>query len=229
MNRKIQLVIFDMDGVILDSEPLHYRAKLKIFDSLGLKETFDLQKYVGRPNQELWARVIRENGLSEKPGDLERRQYQLILNDIRTERIQATAGLPQLLESLKKCGVRMAVASSSDRWYVDTVADILEISPYFCCLTGGDEVARQKPQPDLYRKILEKTGLPASASIAVEDSELGVSAALAAGIRCLGYANPTSGTQNLSGAERKITAMDQVFDYISRDSAAGMEKRKLPE
>jgi beta-phosphoglucomutase-like phosphatase (HAD superfamily) len=90
---KIDLVIFDVDGVIFDSEPLHYRAKLEILRSYGLNETFDLKEYVGKPNKDLWSKIITENNLKVDPDKLEMRQFNLILGYIFKEHLTPTKGL----------------------------------------------------------------------------------------------------------------------------------------
>ncbi len=210
----LQLVAFDVDGVLLDSEPLHYRAKVEILNGFGLRETFDLKQYVGKPNLELWKRVIEENHLRADPAALEKKQFELILNYICTERIPLSRNLRELLDFISEKKIPMAVASSSSRSYVDSILNHFGLTGYFCGSVTGDEVERQKPAPDVYLKLLRERAASASDSIAVEDSEMGIAAASAAGIRCLGYRNPSSGLQNLSEAYRVITDLKQAADYI---------------
>ncbi|EPR10484.1 HAD family hydrolase [Ruminiclostridium papyrosolvens] len=212
--RKINLVIFDVDGVIFDSEPLHYRAKLEILQSYGLNETFNLKEYVGKPNRDLWTKVIKENNLNANPQELEMRQFNLILGYVEKEKIQPTKGLEKLLTELSKNNYDTAIASSSNRYYVSRVLDIFQLSGYFDYSVTGDEVKFQKPSPDIYQKVLSISGIPKDSAIAIEDSTSGLRAAVSAGISCIGYRNPTSGNQDLFLADAIIQELGQIKDYI---------------
>ncbi len=214
MKHKIELVIFDVDGVLLDSEPLHYRAKVEILQSYGLGETFDLGEYVGKPNRDLWTRIIQENHLNADPSELEKRQFNLILSYIRGDHLTETKGLLKLLTTLCDLHIQVAAASSSNRYYVDDILDYFSLKQYFCYSVTGDEVKFQKPSPDIYQKVLSLAGVSRENAIAIEDSKAGTQAAASAGIRCLGYRNPTSGEQDLSLAACMITGLEQVIDFI---------------
>lgn len=214
LKRKIKLAIFDVDGVIIDSEPLHYRAKLEILRSHGLGETFNLKEYVGKPNKDLWTKIIRENELNVNPGDLEMQQFDLILSYVYKEHLSPTKGLVNLLISLKEYCISAAVASSSNRYYVSHVLDYFGLNEYFAYSVTGDEVQFQKPSPDIYKKALQLSGISSDDAIAIEDSTAGVQAAISAGIRCLGYQNPTSGMQDLTLADGIIQELGQVMEYI---------------
>ncbi len=212
--RKINLVIFDVDGVIFDSEPLHYRAKLEILQSYGLNESFDLKEYVGKPNKDLWTRIINENNLNASHEELEMRQFNLILGYVKNENILPSKGLEELLTELRKNNYKTAIASSSNRYYVSCVLDNFRLSGYFDYSVTGDEVKFQKPSPDIYQKVLSISGVQKDSAIAIEDSTSGVQAAVSAGIACIGYRNPTSGMQDLFRATAVIEELGQVKEYI---------------
>ncbi len=217
MKNKINLVIFDVDGVILDSEPLHYNAKVEILRSYGLNETFDLKEYIGKPNKDLWSKIIKENHLDIEPGDLEMQQFNLILKYIENDHITPTKGLVELLTTLKKLNICLAIASSSNRYYVNHILNYLGLNQYFAHTVTGDEVSFQKPYPDIYKKILSISGIPACNAVAIEDSTSGVQAAVSAGIKCLGYQNLSSGMQNLSLADYTINEIGQAVGYIVQE------------
>ncbi len=218
LKSNIKLVIFDVDGVIFDSEPLHYRAKLDILHSYGLGETFDLKDYVGKPNKDLWTRIIKENKLNVSPGDLEMQQFDLIISYVYKEHLSPTKGLVDLLDFLKESCIHMAVASSSNRYYVSHILEFFGLNKYFTYSVTGDEVRFQKPSPDIYQKTLQLSGICSDNVIAIEDSTAGVQAAVSAGIKCLGYQNPTSGMQNLSLATGIIQELGQVVEYITHEA-----------
>ncbi|EGD49345.1 HAD-superfamily hydrolase, subfamily IA, variant 3 [Ruminiclostridium papyrosolvens DSM 2782] len=214
VERKKDLVIFDVDGVIFDSEPLHYRAKLEILQSYGLNETFNLKEYVGKPNKDLWTKIIKENNLNANQEELELRQFNLILDYVKKQKIQPTNGLEQLLSELKKNNYKIAIASSSNRYYISRVLEYFHISGYFDYSVTGDEVKFQKPSPDIYQKVLSISGIKKDSTIAIEDSASGVRAAASAGITCIGYRNLTSGVQDLFLADAIIQELIQVKNYI---------------
>ncbi len=211
---KIKLVIFDVDGVIFDSEPLHYRAKLEILQSYGLNESFNLKQYVGKSNKVLWTRIIKENNLNANPEELEMRQFNLILGYVKNENILPSKGLEKLLTELRTNNYKIAIASSSNRYYVSRVLDYFRLSGYFDYSVTGDEVKFQKPSPDIYQKVLSISGIQEDNAIAIEDSASGVQAAVSAGIACIGYRNPTSGIQDLLQTAAVIEELGQVKEYI---------------
>ncbi len=218
LKTNIKMVIFDVDGVIFDSEPLHYRAKLEILHRYGLGETFNLKDYVGKPNKDLWTKIISENKLNVNPGDLEMLQFDLILSYVYKEHLSPSKGLVNLLTLLKKSCIDIAVASSSNRYYVSHILEYFGLNEYFTYSVTGDEVRFQKPSPDIYQKILQLSGICSDNAIAIEDSAAGVQAAVSAGINCLGYQNPTSGMQDLSLATGIVQELGQVVEYITDEA-----------
>jgi beta-phosphoglucomutase len=210
----IQLVIFDLDGVIVDSEPLHDAAKHAILDHLGIQKDVDFSRSVGYPLHELWLKFIKEYNLSQSPAELERMQYDFIIGQMRERQIPLSNGLTDVLKQLRQQDIRLAVSSSSNRYYVDRVLEYYQLSDWFEATVGGDEVPEKKPAPDGYLRALELAGVPASAAVAIEDSEAGSLSAKAAGITCIGYRNPTSGEQNLASVDMIINSLSEISTII---------------
>lgn len=214
MKKQIELVIFDLDGVILNSEPLHDNAKRRILSEAGVDKNVDLAWSVGRPNKELWNMMIDKYGLKKTADELEKTQYMYILEEIEEKQINLTNGLIELLDWLKEKNKKIGLASSSNRFYVLAILRYYKISTYFSYIVGGDEVDRKKPSPDVYLKVLGLSGESANNSIALEDSKAGSEAAVSAGISCVGYLNPTSGEQELSKCIATISHIEQIKDLI---------------
>ncbi len=216
MKKTVEMVAFDLDGVIADTEPLHRRAKERIFAEIGflgdVAEGIDLDDFIGLPNSELWTMVLERCGAPFSPAELERRQYDAILEQLRDNATPPSRGLFELLERLEDAGVRCGMFSSSDFYYVERVLSFFGLSGRFSPLITGDRVARRKPAPDGYLRLIEQSGLPPSRIVAVEDSRAGVASATAAGLRCIGYANPTSGNQNLEAATLRVAALGEIPD-----------------
>jgi len=205
----IRLVIFDMDGVILDSEPLHNRAREILLKQFGVNEP--AEDMVGKSNKETWEPVIEKYGIPYTQPKIERMQHEIVMKILNDENIQPTEGLMELINELEKRRITMAVASSSARWFVDHVLDYYKIkNKFFCTLTGND-VNNYKPHPEIYRKCLEICGFSANETIAIEDSDSGQASAVSANIKCIGYKNPGSGNQKL---ERGFVTIDRMIDVV---------------
>lgn len=212
---KPELIVFDLDGVIADTEPLHKEAKLRIMRKLGLANSVDLDRHIGRPNSELWKAVIEENGVSLTPAELERMQYDSILGQLAENGTPLSKGLPGLLDVVvSRLGLAAAVCSSSDRYYVDRVLAHFDLRERFAAVVGGDEVPQKKPAPDAYLLAVERAGSVPGRSVAIEDTAAGVASALAAGLACAGYVNPTSGRQDLTGTFMRASSLGDIADWL---------------
>jgi len=204
--------IFDMDGVLINSEPLHARSRLAVLESLGVTTDMDMSLVIGSSPLAFWQSMIEKYGLDASALNLERIQLAVLIDMIIKEKCQPPDGLFELLDALEGMGVAMAVGSSSRRMLVETVLDYLGIASRFKVVITGDDVKNLKPAPDIYLMAMERLGTDKSQAVAVEDSHLGVRAALAAGIPCIGYRNPTSPNQDLSAATYKVDSLLQVLD-----------------
>lgn len=209
---EIKMIIFDMDGVILDSEPLHEEARQEMFREMNivLDETFP--DPVGKATDEFWALIFQRLGMEGDAKAKGVQHYRLVAEMVERNHIGASEGLVDVLQWAKKKGIKTAIASSSPRFLVDEVMRLLGIGKYFDCTVSGDEVERRKPNPDIYLKVLEEMGMTAEEAVAVEDSGTGVKAAKAAGIYCFGYLNPTSGPQEIGMADCQIRHLNEIME-----------------
>lgn len=212
---RIKLVIFDLDGVLLDSEPLHENAKRKILGDFGINEKIDLSWSVGQPNKKLWEKLIGKFNIEKTAEELEKNQYDYILEDIKQHHIEMSKNLIELLQWLRNNEITIGLASSSNRYYVDSILCYYEISSFFDYIVAGDEVPQKKPEPDAYLKVLSLSGKSAKETIAIEDSKAGIAAAVSAGIPCIGYKNMTSGQQDLSKSNYQINGINELIGIIS--------------
>ncbi len=202
---EVQLVAFDLDGVVADTEPLHKASKermLRRFGVIGPGEEIDVRRCVGFTNAQYWEEMrALHPGIPGTLDELEDAQLQGILDLIAERRLPPSEGLLPLLRALSARGVRIGLYSSSNRFYIDRVLEGYGLAHFFAAVVGGNEVRRRKPFPDGYLKVAELAGVPPERAVAVEDSAAGVDAAKAAGMRAVGYRNPTSGDQDLSRAD----------------------------
>lgn len=209
--------IFDMDGVLINSEPLHARSRLAVLESLGVSTDMDMSTVIGSSTLAFWENMVRKYHLDETAANLERTQMTLLIDMMKKEKCPPPPGLFELLDALEGMGIGMAVGSSSRRMLVEAVLDYLGITSRFKAVITGDDVENLKPAPDIYLLAMERIGADMSQAVAIEDSRLGIQAALAAGIPCIAYKNPTSPNQDLSAATYRVDALLQVLDLRKGD------------
>ena len=207
-----RMIVFDMDGVILDSEPLHENARQMMFQKYGIIPDASFPQAVGKSSSGFWRQVFAICGLEGDAYALEAEQYALVAKQIKDNHLLPSDGLREVFCWAKKRGMKIGLASSSTRILVDHVLDLMKIREFFDCTVSGDEIARKKPAPDAYLKVLEITGIPAEDAAAVEDSSAGIASAKEAGLYCFGYDNPTSGEQDLEQADRIISHLKEIIE-----------------
>lgn len=179
-------LIFDMDGVMVDSNPFHLRKWEKLLNEHGIP--FDLEELpkqiVGHRNGEL-LRTFFGPGLTAE----ERRALIEELEEKFRVAFKPHAaplpGLRELIVQASEAGIAMAVASSAMRKNVEFVVDALGLRPYFRFLLNGDEVTHAKPDPEIYLKAAGKLGFDPGQCVAFEDSFVGIEAVKNAGMKCV--------------------------------------------
>lgn len=218
----MKCLIFDMDGVILDSEPLHEEARQLMYQEMNITVDESFPNPVGRSCSGFWKEILE---MLNMPGDCKEcqtRQYDLVAKLIEEKKVPTSDGLLEILEWAKSNNIIIGLASSSTRRLVDETLRILKIADYFDYTVSGDEVTKKKPSPEPYLRVLELAGVSPNCAVAVEDSRSGVTSAKAAGLYCFGYVNPTSGNQDLSNADRLIQNLNEIKEsyYLAIDIGA---------
>lgn len=214
----LKAVIFDMDGVILNSEPEHYKVEHLFFEDLGIdKKMIYYEDYVGLSSRKMWTEIRDKFHLNWSVDDLVAESTRRIMAHFEKIEIKAMEGLEDFLDFLKNENMLMAVASSSPKCLIDLIIGRLGIGHYFEVLVSGDEVNRGKPHADIYYRTAELLGVSRKTCIVIEDSANGVQAALRAGMRCIGFFNIGSGNQNLSMCETVVRSYDGLGLKLLKD------------
>ena len=183
----IKAVIFDMDGVIADTEPLHEKARNALLAELKLDVEKISPTAIGRSKRAFWGEVVGRYSLPYTADELTVREFGVLMDIAKKSGLRPSDGLPDLLSFLKERNIKAAVASSSDRTYVEYILGLIGLGEYFCAAACGDGVATAKPAPDVYLRALALCGARAEETLAVEDSDTGARAAAAALIPCVAY------------------------------------------
>lgn len=207
--------IFDMDGVIIDSEPLHLKAKLEALQSFGLDvtaESLHYERYVGRSAKEFFQDIAAKFPECKASWlEMAEKKHEIYIDMLKNDdTIQPIAGIPELLARLKANDYKIGLGSSSIIPVVTMVLTRFGIIDYFQCITGGNEVPQTKPSPAIYLLAAERLGVEPANCTVIEDANAGVRAAKAAGMHCIAYLNPNSGKQDLSLADQLIKSYDEI-------------------
>lgn len=199
----IETIIFDMDGVIIDSEPIHMQIERELFDELGLDiSEKEHQNYVGASSIELWSAMVKKESLKISPEKLVDIKEERYLNHLKTaSELKPLDGVMDVIVHLHKAEKRLAVASSATRLEIEYILKKLQLRSYFSCVVSGAELERSKPDPQIFLTVSSITKTPPEQCCVIEDSRNGVEAAKSAGMNCIGFKNPNSGNQDLSNSD----------------------------
>lgn len=187
----VQAVIFDMDGVIVDSHPVHKKAWRRFLDSQG-KEVHeqDLDFILdGRKKEDILRHFLGEL-TTEQIDRLGHEKEMLFREEARAE-LRAVEGIEELLGNLSRANIKLGVASSGSDTRVQFVLRKLRLLEYFSAVVAGDAVPAGKPDPAIFRLTSQKLAVGPKEILVFEDSVSGVRAAKAAGMRCVGIAEPS--------------------------------------
>lgn len=194
MSERIVTVVFDLDGLLVDTEPLSYRAwaaLLKRDWGVTLGEA-DHALMVGTHGLATWTILRDRLGLAiDLPTDLPRLSAlrEAFYLDVLAGDVTPMPGAIELVRACHAAGLRLGIASSSTLPQIEGIVARLGLAPFFDALTSGHEVPASKPDPAIYRLACARLGVEPRECVALEDSGPGVLAARAAGLRCLAVPN----------------------------------------
>lgn len=206
-------VIFDMDGVILDSEPLHYESEKKVLARLGHDYTRDVhRKYIGYANEHtFWQDLRNEYGISLNIQTLILKKRNYFLKHLSHITIIKPAII--LLEKLKKAAIPVALASSSSMKFITAILEKFSLTQFFSIIQSGDDVKHGKPAPDIFPISVKKLNIKPVNCIVVEDTHNGVKTGRAAGMTVIAVPNKYTEMHDFSLADHRLSSPDQ-FDEL---------------
>ena len=182
----IKAIIFDMDGLMIDSERITFECYQEILKGMNL--TMDEEFYkilLGKPLKGIYQRFYDVYGNDFPIEDVIKDVHALMAKRFETEGVPIKTGLKSLLEYLKENNYKTIVATSSNRDRVDTILSQAQITDYFDDSICGDEVTKGKPNPEVFLKSCQKLGVNVDEAIVLEDSEAGIQASYDAGIKVI--------------------------------------------
>lgn len=216
MRLKIRAVIFDMDGVLTDSEPLINAAAIQMFKEKGLAvQPDDFLAFVGTGEERYVGGVAEKYHFPLDAAAGKQRTYEIYL-DLVASQLEAFPGVHQLISTCRQAGLRVAVASSADR--IKVVANLQKIGlppESWDAVLTGENVTHKKPSPDIFLLTAQSLGLQPEECVVVEDAVNGLQAAKAAGMRCVAVAHTLPASQ----LDRADVVRKKISDVMLADLA----------
>lgn len=211
-------VIFDMDGVLVNSEPHHQIIERGMFDEMELPVSEEEHReFMGMASDEMWAALIGRYNLTQTKEELMDKNNEYIIryfSDLRDPYV--IPGVKNFLEVLEQRKVPVAVASSSSASVVDHLLEGGGLSRFFDIRVSGQMVEKSKPEPFIYYHTAELLKVDPDTCLVIEDSTNGILSAKAAGMYCVAYQGVGYGGQDQSMADLIIRDFDELREIFSR-------------
>ena len=214
----LKAVIFDMDGVIVDSESIHRVAYQKMFDEFEIEVSPELYaSFTGKATLPICQYVCSSFNLKISPEILVacKRKYFKELFDEDTS-FKLLEGILELIQEYHKKELILVLASSASMININRIFKRFDLDPYFISKLSGADLKASKPHPEIFKNAAKASGFLPSECMVIEDSTNGINAAKAAGIYCVGYNSVYSKNQSYDDADLIITNFNEIsFDKIT--------------
>lgn len=191
-----------MDGVIVDTEPVHKYAYFKHFEELKIDVSEELYAtFTGNSTKNVYQKIKDQFGIFTEVEELVLRKRSLFNDAFDTKPdLELISGVENLIKDLHESGIELILASSASKSTITRVFNRFNLDPYFSHKVSGEDFPKSKPDPTIFLHAASLSKNQKEDCIIIEDSTNGVKAACAAGIYCLGYNSENSKLQNLEGA-----------------------------
>jgi len=207
-------LIFDMDGVLIDSEPLYKELNSKLFNKLGFSLTDkEYAEFVGTTDEKMLSDLKRRFALEQSVGELNQLREEIHMSFFKLATLTPMEHLLDLLKWAKARKLKLAVASSTDEKFVFLILEKIGILDYFQTVVCGNHIKHSKPAPDIFLKAAKDLGLKTHECIVIEDSSNGVKAGKKAGMFVIGFQSD-DGSQNLRESNQIVYSLKETIKAI---------------
>lgn len=209
----LKAVLFDMDGVIVDTEPLHRKAYFKMFDEVNIEVNEALyDSFTGQATLPICRSLCQRFNLSETPETLvstKRKHFKYLFENDTS--LNLLDGVHNLIQNYYENGLTLVLASSASMPNINRIFDRFDLNKYFKAKISGADLKASKPHPEIFIKAAALAQEDPKNCMVIEDSTNGIVAAKAANIYCVGFKSPNSVNQDYSKADRVITSFDEIL------------------
>ena len=214
----LKAVIFDMDGVIVDSEPIHHAAYQKTFNEFEIEVSPELYaSFTGKATLPICEYICSSFNLKISPEILvacKRKHFKQLFNEDTS--LKLLDGVLELIQEYHEKALTLVLASSASLVNINRIFKRFDLDPYFISKHSGANLKASKPHPEIFKNAAKASGFLPSECIVIEDSTNGITAAKAAGIYCVGYNSVHSKNQSYADADLIITNFNEIsFDKIT--------------
>lgn len=215
----IKTVIFDMDGVIVDSEPIHHYAFNQHFKELNIEVSPEMYaSFTGNSTKNVFEKLIASFNLKQDINFLINRKRDLFNEAFdKKQDLFLLDGVLDLIKDLHKNGIQLILASSSAKVTIERIFKRFDLHQYFSHIVSGEDFPKSKPNPAIFVHAAFLSNTKVENCIVIEDSTNGIKAAKSAGIFCVGYDSPNSKLQDYNLADIVISDFNELnFNIISK-------------
>jgi len=212
-------VIFDMDGVVVNTEPLSHSANKKFYESLNINVTDDVYAtFIGNSDKNIIQKIVDIYGVETDKEVLLEECLKYYCDEFDADpNLELMPGVKDLIIDLHTKGMVILLASSSSKIKIERVFTRFGLYPYFSHIISGQDFEFSKPHPAIFLEAVAKSGFTSDECIVIEDSTNGIKAATAAGVYCIGYKSEEDSLQDTSLANEVITDFSELSYERIRD------------
>ena len=216
----LKAVIFDMDGVIVNSEPLHHLAYKKMFEEFKLDVSNSLyESFTGQSTHSICKQLCDIFNLNKDPNELvlsKRKHFKIIFESDTS--FQMIDGALNLIKDYFENNLTLVLASSASMTNIERIFKKFDLNKFFKAKISGADLKESKPNPEIFIKAAELSGFKKEECIVIEDSTSGIMASKSAGIYCVGYNSYNSKNQNYDNANLVVSDLNEIkFSKISKE------------
>ena len=216
----LKAIIFDMDGVLVNSEPLHRKAYFNMFEEFNLNVSNRLyESFTGKSTSAICKELCKIFDLSishEKLMFSKRKHFKTIFDN--DPEFQMIDGALNLIKNYFYNNLTLILASSASMTNINRIFKKFDLDKFFKAKISGADLKESKPNPEIFIKAAKLSGFNKSECIVIEDSTNGIIASKSAGIYCIGYNSPNSKNQNYDNADLVISNFNNIrFDYLNKN------------
>ena len=213
----LKAILFDMDGVIVDSEPLHKKAYFNMFNDIGIDVSEKLfESFTGQSTLKICRSLCKDFSLTNPPKelvDLKRKHFKFIFENDKDFKL--IDGVLDLIKDYTNNGLVLVLASSASMLTINNIFKRFDLDKYFISKLSGADLQASKPHPEIFIKAAKSSGFKKEECLVIEDSTNGIKAANSAGIYCVGFDSFHSKNQDYSNADLVVNDLSLIaYDKI---------------